>query len=186
VETLPTASVATVKDGFWFVFNSGAHLIRAWGSVITGMERVYLDDKLVSERRSVGKDSKHSFVIENENYAVAFKTTSVMKGELQCSLLKNEAAIQVLALKYVKSNLISGSNLSASLGRLLLLFLAGAGIVFVGRYFDFPSWVQLVALALLFLLLRRGHEEGKYSKGGFVIEEIDLATGTVKGNSIEG
>lgn len=178
METLPTESVASIKDGFWFVFRSGNHFIRAWGSSATGMERVYVDENLVSERRTVSKDSVHSFSVGGEDYAIAFKTTSILKGDLQCRLFKNGTVIKAYMLKFVKAKLISGDSLPIALGRLALLFLVGFGIVFVGRYFDLPLWVLLIAVALVFPLMKRGHREGKYSKGGMVIEEIDPITGS--------
>jgi len=79
MKALPAISEASVEKGFWFVFPTGDHTIRAWGSCITGLERIYVDDVVVSECRSVRRTGTHSFLVAGHNYTVVFKTISMMK-----------------------------------------------------------------------------------------------------------
>ena len=88
MESLPNTSEASLSRGFWFVFPLEGKTIRAWGGC-TGLERVYVDDGVVSEHRSIGTKSVHVFSIDGDNYAIWFKTIDMLKGQLECTLIKN-------------------------------------------------------------------------------------------------
>ena len=75
--------------GYWFAFSDGNAEISAGGSAITGIEYIYVNGELVSEKRSLAKTSKHSFVIGDTNYEIVFHVINMLKSTMECSLLKN-------------------------------------------------------------------------------------------------
>jgi hypothetical protein len=51
MEKLPEKSEASTSSGIWFVWNDGNNTIRVWSSAINGKEKIYLNDKLISEKK---------------------------------------------------------------------------------------------------------------------------------------
>lgn len=86
MKTLPMESGGSIWSGLWFVFPLENHTIRAWGSLITGMECIYLDEDVVSEYRNMGKTSQHEFDALNSKWKIEFKTLGLLRGKLQCTL----------------------------------------------------------------------------------------------------
>jgi hypothetical protein len=90
---LPAASGGSVTKGIWFVFALGEKTIRAWGSGLSGLERVYVDDAVVSEQRSIGRSSTHKFALAGQSYVVVIKIISILKVKIECTLLRDGNAI---------------------------------------------------------------------------------------------
>jgi len=162
MEALPAISEVSVAKGFWFVFSAGDHTIRAWGSCITGLERIYVDDAVVSECRRIGRTSTHTFSATGRNYTVVFKNISIMKGQLECSLLSDGKVLKVYLAKY------SGpKNFSAM--RLAIGGAVGIAIGLLMFFFQLPLWASLglFALAITANVMTR-----KKDKGRFSVEEV--------------
>ncbi len=81
-----TMGKASILKGYWFYFQDGDIDIAAFGSGFSGKETIYLNDNPVSEARSFGRRSSHSFQHNGKQYQVVFNVTSMMKGELECEL----------------------------------------------------------------------------------------------------
>jgi hypothetical protein len=92
------------RNGYWFYFNDQGTPITAFGSAISGKEKVFIGDELVSERLSWRFTSSHHFNHDGADYELAFKTTNWLTGELVCSLTKNGVLLDTATKAYtVKS-----------------------------------------------------------------------------------
>ena len=99
----------TKKLGYKFYFQDGDNQIASFGSYFTGKEEVYINDDLVSSRRSVNIKSSHKFGFENSQYQVKFDMLNILTGRLECTLYKDQ---EVLA-KQVQSSLPSDPKKAA-------------------------------------------------------------------------
>jgi len=99
----------TKKLGYKFYFQDGDNQIACFGSYFTGKEEVYINDDLVSSRRSVNIKSSHTFDFENSQYQVKFDMLNILTGRLECTLYKDQ---EVLA-KQVQSSLPSDPKKAA-------------------------------------------------------------------------
>lgn len=76
-------------NGIWCYFEIDGHDIAFFGSCFNGMERVYVDDELVSERRNlVNFKGTHSFKIDDSEYVLVFELENMITGKYTCSLGK--------------------------------------------------------------------------------------------------
>ena len=55
---------------------------------MSGEEEIYVNDELVSEKRSFGFKSRHDFNYQDNAYAVEFKMQNMLTGKLECSFFK--------------------------------------------------------------------------------------------------
>ena len=167
--TLPTASEASVKNGVWFVFPIDGSLIRAWGSSLTGTERIYVDDQVVSEHRSMGKFSEHRFLAKGSEFKITFTTISLLRGPLECRLFRNEVMLGGLRALY--QNIGTGLKLQHLVPYLVL----GVSVGLLASVFKWPLWMVIVPLCLLvFVVSLRANWAKNKADGskGITIEEI--------------
>ena len=75
-------SVNTAIDGL---------AIDVWGSAWTGMEKVWLNGELVSEKRSLRFKTIHCFSVGADEYEVELDATKFYKSEVIVSIVKNGA-----------------------------------------------------------------------------------------------
>jgi hypothetical protein len=85
----------TKKLGYKFYFQDGDNQIACFGSFFTGKEEIYINDDLVSTKRSIGVKSEHKFEFAGNVYHVEYFMKNILSGRLQCSLVKNQQLIQV-------------------------------------------------------------------------------------------
>lgn len=117
---IPQKSESSIKNGIWFIHNDGPNAIQVWGSCFSGKEKVYFNNELVSDQRSVKMQSVHKFEDKNgKNYEVEIKTNSLLKGELECIIKKEDGVLKRFNTKYIK-----GKNFTIK--RLLMLVIAAA------------------------------------------------------------
>lgn len=67
------------------------HEITVWGSSWTGMEKVWIDNALVSEKRSLKFKTIHAFQLDGFNYELELSVIGFWKGEVSVSLIKDGA-----------------------------------------------------------------------------------------------
>jgi hypothetical protein len=145
MKSLPTISEASLAKGIWFVFQTPNAVIRAWGSGSSGLERIYVDETVVSERRSISQDSRHSITVGDEPFNVRFRTISALKGELECSLCREDGqVVQSFVCKYVSSQKYSKTMM---VGAVVFGMLFGLIILI----FRLSWWVQVIVFLLGFL-----------------------------------
>jgi len=87
---LPQASVVSFSKGIWFVHHERGRTFRVWLSMLTGRERVYLQDRMVSDRRNATQVSTiHHFTDQQHWYEVEIFTRNLSRAEFECSILQD-------------------------------------------------------------------------------------------------
>jgi hypothetical protein len=116
----------TVKNGYWFFFEDDGNKIAMHGSAISGKETIYVNDEVVSETRNYKFKSDHLFEINGVEYNVEFKMKSMLKGELLCSLYRENKLLTTESKAYFQKD--NKTILLTSLGA---GFLVGLTIAFI-------------------------------------------------------
>lgn len=157
---IPDKSEASIKKGNWFIYNDGINTIQVWGSNLNGKEKVFLNNELVSEQRSIKMQSGHNFTDKNgQNYEVKFETENLLKGSLKCILKRDDTILRTFKTKY-----IIGKNFT--LKRFLVIILASAifGVLkIIYTLSDLTFTIFLVTVLVIHFATR--------NKGGIIIEE---------------
>ena len=108
-------STVSFRGGYNFLFEDEGHLIRVHGSAVTGKESIYVDDKLVTDKRSLGRRSCLSFAIDGIEYEAEFYVANLLTGETHCSLIKEGVHVETLKRTLKKSQQLNTKSLLISL-----------------------------------------------------------------------
>ena len=129
--------------GVCFVINDVENIIKVWISSMSGMERIYFNEVLVSEKRSTSLKSEHNFVIDGDEFKVNIEVISIIKGKLLCILSKNNTIIKKLGSKFNK----------VSYGFVFMLIIIMSFVLYavLGMYVDIPKWVLILFITLVFI-----------------------------------
>lgn len=127
-----------------FEFEVDGKKLKAIGSSFSGKERVFIDDVLVSEKRSYAKNSRHNFKVGDKDYIVEFKLPNLLKAELFCNVYINE---QLIAGKVATMN---AKHLSEIIVPIILVFIAAS--VLGVNYFNISIWVLVLPGVIFFIL----------------------------------
>jgi len=84
----------TKKIGYKFYFQDGDNQIACFGSAFTGKEEVYINDDLVSSKRSLGLKSKHQFYLEKMDYQIEYTMKNYLTGRVECTFYKNKQLME--------------------------------------------------------------------------------------------
>jgi len=142
---IPDKSEASIKNGNWFIHNDEMNTIQIWGSNINGKEKVFLNNELVSEQRSMKMQNSHNFQDENgQRYEVKFVTENMWKGILKCTIKKEDTVLKVFKTKY-----INGKNFTLKNFLILIVTSALWGFVMATYNLSFST----VIIFLLFVLI---------------------------------
>lgn len=82
------------KFGYKFYFQDGDDQIACFGNYFTGKEEVYINDELVSSKRSMGVKSQHQFEFAGTRYQVVFEMKNILSGRLECTFYKNKQPVE--------------------------------------------------------------------------------------------
>ena len=80
---------ASFRKGSNIVFKDNSKTIRIWGSGWTGREKIWVNDKLVSDRRSFGFNPWHRFDFDDHLYEVIINVDGENFGAILVSILKD-------------------------------------------------------------------------------------------------
>ena len=94
MKTLPTHSMWSLAGGLWFVFDVDGTPVRLWAASLSGRERLYVGDKVVSQARGYRKTSVHHFEIGGESYEVRLVLTTSPRRRVTCDLLRQGTRVQ--------------------------------------------------------------------------------------------
>jgi len=61
-------------------FDCGEHTIKVIASFTSGKEYVYVDDQLVSEKRSFRYKSEHTFILDGKQAVIKVSIASILRG----------------------------------------------------------------------------------------------------------
>lgn len=89
MKSLPFNSTFSFFKGVFFVFRDGENTITLHGSTLTCNEKVYLNGKLIVQKRVFKKNSTIEFLCDGINYRVEIAVTKIFNGSIVCSLFKN-------------------------------------------------------------------------------------------------
>jgi hypothetical protein len=153
MDSLPETSQGDIKQGLWFVFPLEGTTVRAWGG-IAGLERVYVDSSVVSEKRSVGRSSIHTFAIGENTYQVAFRTLSYLRAHIECTLIANGKPLNTRMVRYVGG----GTNVK----RMPLSVLAAFAAAFVVGFMKWPLWMLVPAIVVIIVIQSKTRSKGSY------------------------
>ena len=142
---LPNKSQSSILKGIWFVHHEGNNTIRIHGTN-TGREKIYLNDKIVSEQTNLSKISKHSFEDKSGNsYKVNFHCLSIFKGEQECTIIINNKLAKTFKTKFVR-----GSN---NLLIHLLIVVVSTIIFTLGKiYLELPEYSLYIFIILVLII----------------------------------
>jgi hypothetical protein len=159
-QLLPEKSEGSIKNGIWFVYEDGSNLFHIWISAISGKEKIYLNGQIVSEGRTVKKNSALNFQdSDGANYEVKFKIISLVKGTMMCSLIKNGELI-----KTFKSTSVQDKKFNVK--RFLIIILASIplGLLpFIVKNIFIVNGLVMIYIIMLIILTRKPVQ--------FIIEE---------------
>lgn len=121
------------RRGFSFDFEDDGHNISVRCSSMTGKERVFLDGKLMAEKRSFRRKSSMGFMQGDNRYEVEFNVVNLLNGETHCTLIKNDVHVKTIKKALLKKNQLTGKNVWF---KLPLYFAIGvAAGIYLPRYF---------------------------------------------------
>ncbi|MEW8627699.1 MAG: hypothetical protein AB2551_18260 [Candidatus Thiodiazotropha sp.] len=141
---LPQESKGSFKEGIWFVFQHLGYIIVAGGK-INGKEYVFVNDELVSEKRSIKTNSQHEFSYDNLSYRVIFNVNNVFTNNMDCSLFCSDEIVKALNAQLV----FHPKQYSLELFLYLSIFVIW-GVVL--SFFEWPFYLLLLAWPIVFLL----------------------------------
>ncbi|MFT5815293.1 MAG: hypothetical protein ACI9VT_003065 [Psychroserpens sp.] len=103
-------SQVTLRKGYWFIFEHEANDISMQGSIWTGKETAYFNNKPVSSFRNVSnRKSEHTFSENGHTYKLCTSMTNILRGTLKVDLYCDDELIQTESVSQF-------SNLGLKLG----------------------------------------------------------------------
>lgn len=159
-QVLPATSQAGFLAGCWFVFPTEAGCIRVWGSWLSGKERIYVDERVVTERRNLRFSSEHAFLAGGQEHVVSIAVLSILKGHLSCTLRRNGTITQVLKVSMIGDLKVSWFR---NIGVLLIAVAAGT----TAALFEVPMWMTLASVGVFIFVFLKPAKDTL-----FVIEDI--------------
>ncbi|MCL2912356.1 hypothetical protein L2725_00920 [Shewanella corallii] len=81
-------------------FEWQGHSITVQNSTLSGKEWVYVDEELISHKRSLGYSSNHSFTLDGQKLDVHILVHSVMKGPIDIKLMLGEQCLDEDSFDY--------------------------------------------------------------------------------------
>jgi hypothetical protein len=134
---IPASSQFSWSDGLWFIFHDGDRQIAVNASAISGRERVFVNNELVADKRSLGMTSEHQFFFDEITYQVIFKVTNLLTAKLECSLIKDD-----ISIGQFKTSLTNNFSLK--------LFFIALSLGFLVGYLNLPLWPFAIAGVIVF------------------------------------
>gem|GEM_PF-5810840 len=125
--------------GFWFVFDHANRRFALWVSSLTGKEELYLDGRLVAQRRKIAFTSVHQVLAGGTTFSLTLTTKTLWRGAFQCVLREDGTVLAGLETEYLFR---SRTWRKASV-------VAAAGAIFAAHDLSPPRWVTAAALAIL-------------------------------------
>ena len=134
-----------LQQGISFVFDIGGKKITAWVSPFSGKECIFIDDVLVSEKRSFRTKSYHEIDVNGSKLRITL-AIKIISGKIQCTFFEND-----IPIKKFESILNIVSYFINVVISLFVLTVAGVII----HKLRLPSWIIFfVGVFCIYLLLK--------------------------------
>lgn len=140
----PETSRASYLGGYWFIFSDEGRQIAAWGSTLTGLERIYVDGTPVSERRKLERQSGHDFSAGGRRYRVSFE---VKRPILRCRLERDGEEMGALQIRWLQRRYLTVWQMLA-----MAIVLTGAA-AWIAETFATSYWPLYAAAAILVVVV---------------------------------
>lgn len=88
--TLIFKNKISLFSGLCYTFQDKANNITLVGSSFSGKECVYLNNKLISEKRTFKLESSHKIEFEGTTYKIVIKVKSILQCKIEASFFVNE------------------------------------------------------------------------------------------------
>jgi len=134
--------------GYSFTFEYKGHRIKAWFSALTGAEKVFVDGELVSSQRNFKRDTKNTFILDEEEYSTSLSVTSIIKGPFTCELLKKGIPVKRQHLIFP----VSSSSNTKVIMRFLFYLLLGVGFGITQTHLHWPMWYAVIFIGIIFVI----------------------------------
>lgn len=96
----------TFRNGYWFMFDDGPNAIAVFNSAWSGKQKVFFNEGVVAEGRNLtGFNSILKFTNNDHQYEVRYLTTSILKAEIECLLIKDDHVIGSASKAFYGNNL---------------------------------------------------------------------------------
>ncbi|MDP8079899.1 hypothetical protein [Phocoenobacter skyensis] len=160
---ISTQSQANIKDSIWLICNDGINTIQI-GLSMLGKERIFVNNKLVVEKRNLKLTSTSEFTDDKGNaYKVTFKVLSLVKGIYECVVQRNNEVVRVFSIKYQHTK-----SKRLSVIRILILLLIGFSCGLLQAIYGFSHIISVIVIVLSIILLNKN----KCTKSKYIIEEL--------------
>ncbi len=136
----PETSRASYLGGYWFIFSDEGRQVAAWGSSLTGVERIYVDGTPVSERRNMERQSGHDFSAGGRRYRVSFE---VERPTLRCRLERDGEVVEAVQIRWLQHRALGIWQMLA-----MAIVLTGAA-AWVAVTFEVSYWPLYAAAVIL-------------------------------------
>ena len=148
MEELPEKSTYSFKKGLWFVFKNEKETIRFWVASFSGVEKMFFNNELVSEKKSrTNFKTKHNYTTVNgDDYEVALSVKIKKKRGNQCVLKKNNVLIGDMFFgpeQYNKSKLWAFA---------ILFFVFTVCVLLAEKIYELPKMYGYTMLGVFWLL----------------------------------
>ncbi|WP_423185433.1 hypothetical protein ACO1PK_09705 [Alishewanella sp. d11] len=136
---IPESSL-TVMNGGNFYFDVNGQQVRVWFACFSGAEKIFINDKLVSRKRSWRKLSTHQFTLDGESYTLKVGVRSwseAFEGIYIAELYRGEQLIDQDEVHFLHEydDLKSHFSWKACFKELLPLVIIGGFVGYLVGYF---------------------------------------------------
>ena len=160
MRVVPSTSSLSALRGSWFVFDHAHRRFGLWVSSLTGKEEVYLDGRLVAQRRKFAFTSIHQVQARGTTFTLELTTKNLWRGAYQCVLYENGTRVAGLETEYLFRSRAWKHAVVA----------AAAGAIFAAHDLSPPRWTATAALAIVAALLWIWSGRGR----GFIIRPMAI------------
>jgi hypothetical protein len=129
----------SLRKGLDLYFLDGGNHIKVRVSVISGMEKVYANGKLVSCKRGFSRKSSHIFVVNNITYKIVVDVENLTKGPYNCTLFRSGKAIKIKVITFDK--FFEFKTILPEYVIISLYLIVGFSFWGLDYYFNFSDWI---------------------------------------------
>jgi hypothetical protein len=142
---IPLTSQISIFNGIWFVFRDGDREIAAHCSIL-GLERTFVNGRLIFKKRSFSKTSNYQFDFDGNLYEVLVLVYKLETTQTECSLTKDGICIEKFKAYY------KIDRTPMPIGMQLLIVIIGLPIlllfIHITIFFKISIWLYFVVSAI--------------------------------------
>ena len=143
--------VFSFTKGYTFSFEDEGKKIDAWFSALSGLEKVFVDGKLVSSKRNLSFNSSSVFKIGDQEYSINMRAVSLIKGPFVCALHRNGKEFKRQKLVFPRAQ--SKTRRFPFFARFLFYIAVGGIFGFAWSYWRLPIGLLYLFVAVVFVVV---------------------------------